>query len=97
MPVGSLLLVTSFKADDLSQKAVTLVKETKLKEIGVFTALDELTERSKTCLLSELHLVAYRALTGQHTLYEGCVKMEEIARTRVLPEADKLEKQVILW
>jgi hypothetical protein len=86
--------VTNSKPDEVSAKIVDKLKETKLKEIGVFSALSDLTDKSKTCLLSELHLVAYKSLTGQQTLYEGCVAMEEIAKTKVLPVADQLDRKV---
>lgn len=86
--------MNDFKPDEISEKIITGLKDSKLKEIGVFTALADLTERSKSCLLSELHLIAYNALTGQFTLYEACLKMEDIAKNKVLPVADKLEKKV---
>lgn len=87
--------MNDFKADEVAEKVVQSLKENKLKEIGVFTALSDLTEKSTSCLLSELHLVAYNSLVGQYNLYECCLKMEAIGKNKVLPTADKLDKKVL--
>lgn len=73
---------------------VKSIQSTKLKEIGVDTAMEVLTEKSKSCTLAEVHLATTKALCGQGTLYEACLNIEDIIRKKVIPAVDKLDKKV---
>lgn len=73
---------------------VKKLEEGTLQQLGVHSAFDELQEKAKTCVLAHLHLLVCRALRGEFSLYEACLKMEQVATEIVLPKADTIDKNV---
>ena len=82
------------KLDEPTALLAKKLQETKLRELEVHGAFEALQEKAKTCVFAHLHLLVCRALRGEFSLFEACLKMEQVAAEIVLPNAHTIDKTV---
>lgn len=80
--------------DETSLLALKKFQEGKLKELQIEDALKVLQSRAEKCHLTHLHLLEFKALTGEASLYDTCVEMEAYTKEKLLVSHEKLPSTV---